>query len=229
MRVYRRALRCFTVSRSYTQSMTVSFSARSIRIGVSVLAVTALGLSLTACANPNPVPATASKTAAPAPEPTASETTAPAELVGVPMSMTCEDVLSPDALYNLKGGANWAMDDSFTPSSGTTAAAIVALGGIACGFTNQTSGDDFSIAVAQVTPESVPLLHTQLEKLFGAGTAVKDYSPTASIKGYFRTVKGVGQAQIATAAYWASITSETFEVPADVSELVHDVENSLGQ
>ena len=209
--------------------MTALFSARALRTGITVLAAGAVALSLAACANPNPVPATASKTSAPAPKPTTPASVAPTELVGVKLTLTCDDILSADALYNLKGGANWAPDDTFAPSSGTTAASIVTLGGIACGFTNQTSGDSFSIAVAQVSPETVPLLHSQLENLFGAGTAVKDFSPTSAIKGYFRTVSGVGQAQIATSAYWASITSNTFETPADVSELVHDVETSLGR
>jgi hypothetical protein len=209
--------------------MTAKFSSRALRAGVTVLALGAFALTLSACANPNPVPATTTKTAAPAPEPTTPASNAPTEVAGVKLTLTCDDVLSPDALYNLKGGANWANDDSFTPSSGTTAAQIVALGGIACGYTNQTSGETFSIAVAQVTPETVPVLHSKLEMLFGAGTAVKDFSPTSEIQGYFRTVSGTGQAQIATSAYWASITSDTFEVPADVSELVHDVENSLGR
>jgi hypothetical protein len=145
------------------------------------------------------------------------------------MTLPCNDILSSDALYALKGGTNLAPDPNFKPATNSAAEKIVGLKGVACGFTNLTSGDTFNVSVAQLTPESITALKSALESSPGAGALVASYSPTDQIKGYFSVAEGVGQAQVATSAYWISVSSDTYSEAGDAEQVVVDVENALGR
>ena len=202
---------------------------RTLRAGGSALAVCAVVLALVACESPNPVAVPTTKSAKPQPTASASATASSTEVTGVPMSLSCEDILSADALYSLKGGQNYEQNPDFAPKAGTTAAAIAGLKGVTCGYVNQTSGETFTIAVAQITPESMPTLKDHLLNKLTTSSFVPSYSPSKSVDGYFAVSRGVGEAQVATSAYWIAIASDTFSEPGEVEEVVHDVEKSLGR
>ena len=209
--------------------MTRTSGSLAVRVGGLVVVTSALVLALTACDSPNPVAATHSAT--PSSEPSATATAAPTstEVTGIPLNLTCADILSSDALYALKGGMNYDLDPNYAPKSSTTAAAIAALKGVTCGYVNQTSGETFSIAVAQITPNSMDTLKTHLVETLTPSSFVPSYAPNKSTEGYFKVSKGVGEAQIATANYWISIASDTFSEPGEVEQIVQDVEKALGQ
>lgn len=212
--------------------MSAQLSRRILRIAGIALAASALPLALSACANTNPVPVNSSSASAstePSPSASASASTDPNAIVPVALSKTCDDILSADALYAIKGGTNFAANPKYKPAAGSTAAKIAGMKGVTCGYINQTSGEQFSIAVAEVTPESAAPLKRQIANDFGNSGLVADYSPTPAIQGYFKVSNGIGEAQIGTSIYWVSIASATFEAPTDVLELVHDVETSLGR
>lgn len=230
MQVYRRALSRFTGDRSYTQSMTAHPTRRILRIASACLALTTLPLVVSACASPNPVPAGTSS-ASQGPEPSASPepTTNPDGITAVALSKSCDEILTPEQLYDIKGGANFAANPDFSPASGTTGSEILGMNGVSCGFINQTSGETFSVSVAQVTPESAAPLKERIANSFGSSALVAAYSPTPAIQGYFKVNNGIGEAQVGTSAYWISIASDTFEGPTDALELVRDVETSLGK
>lgn len=210
--------------------MTAQLSRRLIRTAGLTLALSALAVSLSACANTNPVPATSSSNTATAePTPDTKPSTPAGAITSVPFGKTCDDILSPEALYELKGGANYSPNPNFTPAAGSTAAKIVAMQGATCGYVNETSGETFNISVAEVTPDSAAALKAQIASEFGANTLVASYSPNSTIQGYFKVANGIGEAQVGTSIYWISIASKTFEEPADVLQLVQDVETSLGR
>jgi hypothetical protein len=187
----------------------------------------AASLMLTGCGNVNPVPATPTSSPEPTtPAPIPVTTTIP--VAGVPLKLTCNDVLSPEALYALKGGANFSNNPSFTPANGSAGSEIAALGGITCGYTNETSGDTFSVSVAEITSESMPSLKEQLSTKF-SNQVVASFSPTDAFKGYFAVSNGVGDAQIATSKYWVSISSTIFGEAGDVQQLVDSIETTLGR
>ncbi len=229
MRVYRRALRRFSGAVSYTEAMARISASRALRAGGSTLAISAVLLALVACESPNPVAVQNSNTAKPEQTASATATASSTEVTGVPMTLTCDDILSADALYSLKGGQNYEQNPDFAPKAGTTAAAIAGLKGVTCGYVNQTSGETFTIAVAQITPESMPTLKEHLVTTLTTSSFVPSYSPSKSVDGYFAVTRGVGEAQVATSAYWIAIASDTFSEPGEVEEVVHDVEKSLGR
>ncbi len=200
---------------------------RALRVGGSAFAVGAVLIALAACESPNPVAVKNS----PKPEPTASASATPTstEVTGIPMSLGCEDILSADALYALKGGQNYEQNPDYAPKAGSTAAVIAGLKGVACGYMNQTSGETFTIAVAQITPESMPTLKDHLLTTLTTSSFVPSYSPSKSVEGYFAVTRGVGEAQVATSSYWISIASDTFSEPGEVEQIVQDVEKSLGR
>ena len=210
--------------------MSAQLSRRLIRIAGITLALSALPLTLSACANPNPVPATSSSpTASDKPAESSAPTTDPAAIVPVAFTKSCDEILSPDALYALKGGTNYALNPDFAPAANSTAGTITSMDGVTCGYINQTSGETFSIGVAEVTPDSAGALKAKIAKDFGASNLVASYSPNSNVQGYFKVTNGIGEAQIATSAYWIAISSATFESPSDVLQLVQDVEKSLGR
>ena len=203
---------------------------RPIRIAALTLALSALPLALTACASANPVPVdSSSATASPSPTTDPSPSESPAPNATDALNKTSDDIHSPVALYELKGGSNFSLDPSLKPASGSTAAKIVSLQGISCSYVNETSGETFTVSVAQVTTESAAALKAQIANEFGKSALVASYSPTSTIQGYFRVLNGVGEAQVGTSNFWISIASKTFETPGDVEQLVQTVEDSLGR
>jgi hypothetical protein len=196
-----------------------------------VLALGAAVGTLTACTNPAPVPATSTSSATSSPTPTPTQTptptpTAPA-LQGVALSLSCDQLLSADALYALKGGSNFTSDPNFKPASGSPAAAIALLQGRTCGFVNQTSGEKFNFSVAQLTPTSIAIVKATATSTLGANAIAKSYSPNKNVIGYFTADDEVGHIQIITPKYWIVISSSLYGQADDALDLVTALESSL--
>jgi hypothetical protein len=196
-----------------------------------LIALTAVVGSLAACSNPAPVPAPSTSAATESSTPTPTETptptpTAPA-LQGIALSLSCDQLLSSDALYGLKGGSNFTSDPNFKPASGTPAATIASLQGRTCGFVNQTSGEKFNFSVAQLTPASIAIVKATAASTLGANAVAASYSPNKNVIGYFTVVDEVGQIQIITPKYWIVISSSLYGQADDALDLVTALESSL--
>ncbi|WP_308799722.1 iron ABC transporter ATP-binding protein [Agromyces silvae] len=166
-------------------------------------------------ASPSP---TSSATSAPTPEPT--ETTEPDENA-TPFTIDCDALLTLDQLYVFN--PNFGVDPSYEPDSATISE-VVAQGGTACGYLNQTSGDHLQIAVATPTPAAI-------ESLAGAAasqsTPVPTYGTPPEVEGYFAQSGNEGQVQVFSGPYWVVIESSLLYEPGDAEQLVTDVRGNL--
>ena len=231
---------------------TIKHVTNSIRLTLRALAagilVCALGAALSGCLSGDAVPVsganggaasdlplpleTASVGSTPAastsaiPNPTASAATG---IIGLATGLTCDDVLSADDLYALKGGANIALNTKATPAAGSMAARLVSLKGIACVYVNESSGEKFTVGLARPSASSMPLVTSSIEREQGSSYRVPSFSVLTGAVGYFRVYNGIGLASVATPTYWYSVSSTTFDTSVDARQIVQLVQKSLGK
>jgi hypothetical protein len=165
-----------------------------ILIPAGLLAATALALA--GCATSTPI--IHGETLKPTPTTTASPST-PA--TALPALTSAGSV--PTSCADLAPGLqpSWSATTAAAPA-GSTAAAIAAAGGIACGFQN-ASGQTLEIAMLEPTASTKTALGTYLdagyEPMTGAGN-----------QGWFRSTGGVGDAEVFAGTTWLSATSNAF-------------------
>lgn len=205
------------------------------RLGILAISLCVVGVGLAGCLSPDPVPAegagpSIAATASDLPLPVASAS-APAKptAVGTPTDLTCNDVLSPDDLYALKGGTNLSLSPGLKPESGSMASRLVTLKGISCAFVNDSSGEMFTVGVAKPTAASMPLVRETVKAEQGASYRVSAYSAVPNSVGYFRVYNGIGLASVVTSTYWFSVSSDTFETANDAKQIVLRIEKALAK
>jgi hypothetical protein len=115
---------------------------------------------------------------------------------------------------------NFGLDASFRPAAGTPAATAVAAKGVACSWTNQTSGDKVTIAVARPGSDALAKLKAAAA---GGGSAVSGIGESA----YFAPNGGTGRLDVFTGTYWLVATSVFFASAADFSNGA-DAKNLVG-
>jgi hypothetical protein len=200
--------------------------ARRLRVG-SALATGALVLIVLAgCANGAEPASTTSPTATPTTVPTASATPSPsptptpAEDADTAVTLGCDQVLTPDDVYDFN--PNFGAAPGYKPADGSAAAVAALHKGVACGWSNQTSGDLIEVSVAQPTAATLADLKSQAAK---SSTSVTTYG--SAVKGYFATADGTGEAQIFSGPYWVAVTSVEFVEARDAETLVAAVVSHL--
>ena len=125
-----------------------------------------------AAASPSPSP----DSTGPAAEPDAGGETA--SLVGVPLGVGCDVLVSPQALYDLN--PNVGTDPGFDPAARALAPVALGLGGTACGYLNQTSGEKISVSAARVESGSVTDLSAEVTARGGGLNNGRAFRSTAS-------------------------------------------------
>lgn len=204
--------------------------ARRLRVG-SALATGALALIVLAgCANgaqrvssasPTATPTTVpAASATPSPTPTPTPTPTPAEEADTAVTLGCDQVLTPDDVYDFN--PNFGAAPGYKPADGSAASVAALHKGVACGWSNQTSGDLIEVSVAQPTAATLADLKSQVAK---SSTSVTTYG--AGVKGYFATANGAGEAQIFSGPYWVAVTSVEFVEARDVETLVAAIVSHL--
>jgi hypothetical protein len=108
---------------------------------------------------------------------------------------------------------NFGLLTSWTPAKGSAAAAATSESGIACRWSNQTSGDTIDVSVAHLDAASIASLKSEA---VSQGTPVTTYGDEA----YFRVAAGVGTAVVFQANYWLVATSVDFAEPGDPADLI---------
>jgi hypothetical protein len=146
--------------------------------------------------------ASASPTATAAPAPSASPT---------PITVGCDTLVSADTMYAYN--PNFGLLTSWTPAAGSAAATAESESGIACRWSNQTSGDTIDISVAHLDAASIESLKNDA---VSQGTLVPTYGDEA----YFSTASGVGTAVVFQGNYWLVATSTDFAEPGDPADLI---------
>jgi hypothetical protein len=157
--------------------------------------------------------ATASASATPTAEPTKTAEPAPDS---IPVTIGCNDLISLDAMYAVN--PNFGLSESFVPEKGSDAADMVAAGGLACSWVNQTSGEAVVVSVASFTDAKLTTLKNDF---------VTYGKPP--IEGYFQLEGSVGEAEVFSGPYWLSAVSTGFLEPGDAQPVVQAALTGLGQ
>ncbi|WP_165314423.1 iron ABC transporter ATP-binding protein [Agromyces protaetiae] len=187
----------------------------------------AVALALTACAADTPNPAetetpgaSAAPTDAPGGETIAPETTAPEE-TSPPFAIACDALLTPDQVYAFN--PNFGTDPAYAPDAAAVTA-VVELGGTACGWLNQTSGEVVEIAVA--TP-SASALAAATSQAAMSSNPVPTYGTPPETSGFFSQSGGRGTAIVFTGRYEVVVSSAALFEPGDAQQLVASVLDNL--
>lgn len=197
---------------------------RSLPSAVVVAAILALGLS--ACVPesddvPSGPSVTRTPTAAPTDAPEPAVTDAPAEgFQSSPVTIDCNTLVSPQAVYDYN--PNYGYQPAFTPVPGTDVATIAENQGVACNWVNQTSGETFVIAVAQLAPADLERVE---QGIAAKSTPVSGTGDAA----YFTASGGIGVAEVFSGPYWIVATSAAFYEFTDPKPLVEAALGALAQ
>ncbi len=154
----------------------------------------------------------ATPTAAVSPTPTAT-------LVGVPVTITCDQLITAKAMYTYN--SNFGRQTAYTPASGSVGAQAVSEKGIACSWINQTSGDTIEVAVAHLQSADSTAMKNDL-------VMSSKSVPTYQVEGYFSVKGTTGVAQAFPDPYWLTATSTVFLEPGDAQPLVAAAIAALG-
>jgi len=191
----------------------------AVRHAVTPVAIAALAIALLSGCTPEggqvDPSGDPSASGTPSTDPSAEPTDQP---VGVPVGATCEDLVSPDTLYNYN--PNFGRIDDFTPDDGTAAASALTYQGVVCRWQNQTSGDTIDLSVAQLDEDT-------LTALKNAAFEDSQMVPTYGEEAYFTVDSGVGSAQVFQGPFWIVAESVVFYEPGDASELIDSVISAL--
>jgi len=179
---------------------------------------TSLALALVVAggvASCTPAPeATPTQTAvAPAPEPSPSQTAAGDP--GAPVDADCDDLLDEDAVYAFN--PNTAFDESYVGPIDSNAATAVELGGIACSWVNQSSGDRFTISVAHPSTEQLSVFESES----ASAPRALEYDGT------FDGDDDAASTSAVVGPYWVTGNFEFFVEQGDVTPIMLEVIDEL--
>jgi hypothetical protein len=176
---------------------------RSLPAVITVAA--ALALALSGCVPGGTAsPSTSASPSEPGGGPSSTASQAPGDPAGAlpatPVTIDCNELVSLQAVYDFN--PNYGNQPDFTPPAGSNAATIAASEGTVCNWVNQTSGENFIVAVAQPAPDQLAAVRSAAE----AGTPASGIGDVA----YFSSAGGVGEAQVFAGPYWLVAASSAF-------------------
>ncbi|MET0590389.1 MAG: iron ABC transporter ATP-binding protein [Naasia sp.] len=155
---------------------------------------------------------------------TAPETTATAEPeapTGIPVTQTCDELITPDEMYEFN--PNFGADPGYSPDESSPAQELVDLQGVSCSWLNQTSNETIEVAVAHLDPADV---EARKNDLVTSSQPVPTFSPTAD-EGYFSFDGTTGRADAFVGEYWIMADSSVFFEPGDAQLIIEDVAGAL--
>jgi hypothetical protein len=152
--------------------------------------------------------------------PTSEPTTAPTDQpVGTAVDLPCDQLISPDAMYQFN--PNFGAIDDFAPEPGSAAASALTYDGVACRWENETTGQHIDVSVAHLDEDT-------LTALKNAAFAESEMVPTYGDEAYFAVTDGVGTAEVFQGEYWIVAVSPAFFEPGDATEIVQAAIAALG-
>jgi hypothetical protein len=137
-------------------------------------------------------------------------------LLGVPVELDCAELLSLDALYE------------YNPNVGTSTSVelsalterVLGYDGLACGWSNQSSGEPITAAVARFAA-------TDLEEIRAAAEANRGAQALPESAGSFWREGDVGTLEAFSGDYWIVIESPAFLETSDALQLLDSIQESL--
>lgn len=138
------------------------------------------------------------------------------DVVGIPLALECSDILSLDALYAYN--PNVGTDPRVKPTS--LGERAIAYDGVACGWSNQTSGEPLTAAIARLEGDDLAGIRASAEAVPGV-----DLLPNG--RGTFRREGDWGIIEAFAGEYWIVLESPAFLSTADASLLLDEVQRSL--
>lgn len=153
----------------------------------------------------------------PTPDPQPTEVR-DAPLRGQPFSVACDEVLTPQQLYDYN--PNVGADPGYRPRGGSGPERTVELSGTACGWINQTSGETISIGVAHFDAVNFSRVREMARTAGGSSSGL-------GMDGHYRTSSGLGVVDAFTGSYWIAAESSTFFAPEDVAPLLEAIRSNL--
>ena len=187
---------------------------------VAPLAISALALAALSGCVPTASPSSSdTPTASPSNTASASPTPSPtAGAASTPITIGCSTLITPDAIYAFN--PNFGLINSWTPKAGSAAATAKSEQGIACRWSNQSSGDTIDISVAHLDAPAI-------ESLKNDAVEKSTMVPTYGDEAYFSVSGGVGTAIVFQGEYWLVATSVDFLEPGDPADLITAALGSL--
>ena len=180
-----------------------------VPLAVGLLALAALSGCVP---TPAPSPSDAGPTASASGTASASPTPSPtASTVSTPITIGCSALITPDDIYAFN--PNFGLINSWTPKAGSAAATATSEQGIACRWSNQTSGDTIDISAAHLDAATI-------ESLKNDAVEKSTMVPTYGDEAYFSVSGGVGTAIVFQGDYWLVATSIDFLEPGDPADLI---------
>jgi hypothetical protein len=200
----------------------------------SVTTVAALSIAaLTGCSTGSTNAAAAASASATS-TPVAQPTTAPAPttsvapsgaISGTPVGITCSELLPDEVVKTINPG--FVAQGAFTPEGSSYPATIVSINGVACGWTNASTGDTLVVAVAKPAADSLKSLEATVA---AAGTATSAFGAAPSIRGYEAQSGGTSSGDMevfSEEGYWISATSGLFHTPDDAKSTISAILETL--
>lgn len=185
--------------------------------------VVASALLLTGCAgSPDPVASVTPKVRASSSASNAAESPATPTAKPTPVTIACDKVLTSEQLTKLMPPL--AADAAFTPAKGTAAATAIADAGVACGYTNASTGNPVAVSIAQPTSDDLTALKNAAIR---SSHVVPTYGVPPKVMGYFSVDATSGIAQVFTGPYWIVAESKDFREPGDASQVMAGVLGNL--
>ena len=155
----------------------------------------------------------ATSSATPAPD------ASPAVETGTPIGIGCNDLVTPQQIYDYN--PNFGLAADFTPDAGSLAAQAVAASGLACRWTNQTSGDTIDVSVAHLDPASTA---RRRDELAASSTSVSTFGPD----GYFDQGDLASAAQAFPGEFWVAAASIAFFSAEDAEPIMSAAITAVG-
>ncbi|WP_309616378.1 arginyl-tRNA synthetase [Salinibacterium sp.] len=155
----------------------------------------------------------ASPSATPAPD------ASPAAETGIPVGIGCNELITPQQIYDYN--PNFGLAADFVPEAGTLAAQAVAASGLACRWTNQTSGDTIDVSVAHLDSASTARRRAELA---ATSTSVSAYGPD----GYFDQGDLASAAQAFAGEFWVAAASIAFFAAEDAEPIMRAAITAVG-
>ncbi len=194
---------------------------RALAGRVAVAGILAAGGLMLAGCQGSPAPATSpsasgrsTTSSAPSstPRPTSTATPAP-----TPVTLTCDRLLDSDQLTRLV--PRLVPAPGFTPQKGSNAARAVDRAGVACGYTNPSTGDTVAVSVARPAASELTALKN---RAVTRSHVVPTYGVPPKVMGYFTVEGGEGVAEAFAGDYWVVAASKDFIEPGDAGQVIAD-------
>ncbi|WP_167756897.1 iron ABC transporter ATP-binding protein [Orlajensenia leifsoniae] len=193
-------------------------SASIVALLPAVLAVGLLAGCTPDAGTPNPSTSAPSDSATggASEEPTTDPSPTPTVPAGTPITIGCDELLTTEDVYAFNPNFGPAAD--YTPTADSAVAAAAADNGLACGWSNQSSGELIEVAVAKPDPAQ---LVTVKQNAAATMNAVPTYGTPPAVDGFFSQSQDTGTVQVFTeSGYWVVARSTAFFEPGDAVGII---------